>query len=455
MAVGVCDFPSSETFRFPEDQPSQKRKCASVHTLGCRLNQSESQLIKDSLIGVGYNLVPFGEHADLGIINTCTVTSEADSKCRQAIRKFIRKNPHAFTAVVGCYSQMAAMAIAEIPGVDLIVGSQDKLNVHNYVKGGKTRHPIILDNRMGREDFSINVFGVDSFEKRANLKIQDGCDFMCGFCIIPHARGRARSRRLKNLMTEADSLAQRGVREIILTGVNLGTFKQDGWNIVSVVDALDERSGIERIRISSIEPTTIPVDLLERMSDPSHALLPYLHMPLQSGSDRVLIRMRRRYSVAEFVSFIRYANSMVKDLCIGTDLLVGSPGEEEEDFLKTCSVFSENPFSYCHVFPYSRRKGTLATKQDGHVPDGVKARRSAICRRLGAVRKFDYQKRYLGQVLEVLFEDKKDDYFPGYTENYIRVLSRSETEMANRLAKVRLDRIRGDVVEGSIVKVLS
>ena len=454
MAVAVYDFPSSKSCRLSEGRPSEKRRRASVHTLGCRLNQSESQLIKDSLVGAGYDLVPFGESADLGIINTCTVTSEADSKCRQAIRKFIRRNPHAFTAVVGCYSQMAAMVIAEIQGVDLIVGNQEKLNVHNYVGSGKTRHPVILVDRMKREDFSISGNGVGSFEKRANLKIQDGCDFMCGFCIIPHARGRARSRRLENLMEEVRSLAQRGVRELILTGVNLGTYDQDGRNIVSVVDALDERPEIRRIRISSIEPTTIPFDLLERMADPAHALLPYLHIPLQSGSDRVLKRMRRRYSVAEFVSFIRHADSLVKDLCIGTDLLVGSPGEEEDDFLRTCRVFSENPFAYCHVFPYSRRDKTLAAKQEGHVPDKVKAKRSAICRRLGAARKYDYKERYLGQVREVLFEDQRDGYFPGYTENYIRVVSRSQTHLTNRLVRVRLDRIRGDFVEGSVVKIL-
>ncbi len=454
MAVSVRALSPSEPSGPFETRPSEHRRRASVHTLGCRLNQSESQVIKEKLVRAGYELVPFGTGADLGIINTCTVTSEADSKCRQAIRKFIRRNPNAFTAVVGCYSQISAMAIAEIPGVDLIVGNQAKLNVDNYVEGGKAEHPVILVDRIGREDFAISNVGGGSFEKRANLKVQDGCDFMCSFCVIPHARGRARSRSLENLLEEARSLADRGVRELILTGVNIGTYDHDGQNIVAVVDSLNELAEIRRIRISSIEPTTVPVDLLNRMADPRHALLPYLHIPLQSGSNRVLRRMRRRYGVSQFVTFIRYADSLVKDLCIGTDILVGSPGEEDDDFHQTCKVFTENPFAYCHVFPYSRRNGTHAARQGDHVPDEVKTRRSAHCRRLGATRRFDYSQRYLGRVQVVLFEDQKDGYFPGYTENYIRVVSRSQTDLTNRLAQVRLSRIRGDVVEGSVVKML-
>ncbi len=251
-------------------------KRATVHTLGCRLNQSESQIIREQLQVAGYSLVPFGDEAELGIINTCTVTREADAKSRQAIRRFIRRNPDAFTAVIGCYSQLGARTIAAIDGVDLIIGNQDKLSVLDYVTQGKNERPIILRERIDREDFSISFAGDWPYNKRANLKIQDGCDFMCSFCVIPFARGRARSRDFDNLIEEARSLAARGVRELILTGVNIGTYNSQGRDILSVIDELDAIYGIDRIRISSIEPTTVPLEILDRMRDSGHALLPFL-----------------------------------------------------------------------------------------------------------------------------------------------------------------------------------
>ncbi len=431
-------------------------KRASVHTLGCRLNQSESVLLREKLEADGYRIVPFGEEAELGIINTCTVTNLADAKCRNAIRSFIRKNPRAFTAVVGCYSQMGHKAIAEIPGVDLVIGNQDKLSVLDHVGFGKNETPVIVRDRIDKTDFTIRFAGELPFKKRANLKVQDGCDFMCSFCIIPFARGRARARDFANLVDEARSLAERGVRELVLTGVNIGTYDHGGRGILEVVDALNGVPGIDRLRISSIEPTTIPEELFCRMRDPEHALLPFFHIPLQSGCDRILGEMRRKYSVSEYLDFIHLARDSVSDLCIGTDIMVGFPGETAGEFDETCRVFRENPFAYCHVFTFSEREGTPAERMDGAVPVPERARRSAFLRRLSAGRRHDYYEQHLGRTMRVLFEDPKPGLWTGYTDNYIRVVVDAESvpagtgNLTNRTAEVRLEKISADFVEGRL-----
>ena len=435
-------------------------KRASIHTLGCRLNQSESFLLRDQLEARGYRMVPFGEEAELGIVNTCTVTNLADAKCRNVIRSFVRKNPKAFTAVVGCYSQMGHKAIAEIPGVDLIVGNQDKLSVLDYVDLGKNEVPLIVRDRIDKTDFSIHFAGDWPFNKRANLKVQDGCDFMCSFCIIPFARGRARARDFDNLLDEARSLAGRGVREVVLTGVNIGTYVHEGRGILEMVDALNAVPGIDRIRISSIEPTTIPEELFGLMRDPLHALLPFLHIPLQSGVDRILRAMRRKYSVAEYLEFIHRANEAVPDLCLGTDIMVGFPGETGEEFAETCRVFRENPFAYCHVFSFSEREGTPAERMAGAVPVPERARRSAGLRRLSAQRRREYYGNRLGQSLPVLFEDPKPELWTGYTGNYIRVVVPAgdvpdeRGDLRNRIGRVRLERLSADFVEGRLETML-
>lgn len=435
-----------------------RRRRASIHTLGCRLNQSEAQLIRDRLEEDGYDVVPFGDDAEVGIINTCTVTNLADAKCRNTIRGFIRKNPQAFTAVVGCYSQMGDKAIAEIPGVDLIIGNQDKLSVLDYVEFGKNETPVIVRDRIDKRDFSIHFAGDAPCNQRANLKVQDGCDFMCSFCIIPFARGRARARNFGNLLDEARSLVRRGVRELVMTGVNIGTYESGGKDLLSIVDSLNAIPGLDRIRISSIEPTTIPEELFALMNDPQHALLPFLHIPLQSGCDRTLQRMRRKYSIAEYLDFLQKAHETINDLYLGTDIMVGFPGESEEDFEESCCVFRENPFAFCHVFSFSEREGTPAARATGSVSVPERARRSAFLRRLSLSRRHDYYAAHIGRTLRVLFENPKQELWPGYTDNYIRVvvaaknLPDSEMDLANKTARVRLDRISADFVEGTVVE---
>lgn len=427
----------------------QLSRRACVFTLGCRLNQYETEVLRDKLAAGGYSIVEWGEAADLAIINTCTVTRLAEAKCRQIIRGFVKANPKGFCAVVGCYSQTGTPAIARIPGVDLIVGNQDKLNVLEYVgDASKNSVPVIVREKISRDDFTVSFVGDAPFNKRANLKIQDGCNFMCSYCIIPFARGRARSRDFENLMAEARSLAERGVRELVLTGVNIGTYGNSGKDILGIVDALAEIPGIDRIRIGSIEPKTIPDGIFDRMSDPAHPLMPFLHLPIQSGCNRILKDMHRHYTLEEYLDFAERVCARVPNLCLGTDIMIGFPGETDEEFEETCRTFMEGPFAYCHVFTYSERDGTPAARRTDRVPVPVRQRRSAALRALSSKKRHAFMERYLGQEAEVLFENPSGDVFPGYTQNYLRVIVPASAfpgeNLANQMRTVRLASIGGD-----------
>ena len=428
-------------------QVEMAEKRASVRALGCRLNQYEALSMESTLKSNGYEIVPFGEAADIGVINTCTVTNEADAKSRSVIRKFIRENPDAITVVVGCYSQISANEIAMIEGVDYVIGNRDKMNFLHYVGNQKNENPVIVRDRISREDFTIGFVGDTPYQQRANLKIQDGCDFMCTFCVIPFARGRARSRGWANLMEEAESMIQAGVQEIVLTGVNLGTYHSDSRNFLGLVSALSALPGLKRLRISSIEPTTIPEEIFSMMADADHCLMPYLHVPMQSGCDEVLKKMRRKYQLPEMKEFFDRAVAQVPDLCVGTDLLVGFPGESEEEFERTCDTFWQFPFHYCHVFTYSERDGTPAAKIENQVPMSERRRRSGELRRLSASKRMTFHEAHIGKELRVLIENPKDGKFSGYSDNYVRVVMREGFEkLANRISVVEVVESRPEYV---------
>ena len=428
-------------------------KKASVRALGCRLNQYEALSMESTLKSSGYEIVPFGEAADIGVINTCTVTNEADAKSRSVIRKFIRENPDAITVVVGCYSQISANEIAMIEGVDYVIGNHDKMNFLHYVGTQKNENAVIVRDRISREDFTIGFVGDTPYQQRANLKIQDGCDFMCTFCVIPFARGRARSRGWANLVEEAESMIQGGVKEIVLTGVNLGTYHSDSRNFLGLISALSALPGLKRLRISSIEPTTIPEEIFLMMADPDHCLMPYLHVPMQSGCDEVLKKMRRKYQLPEMKEFFARAVAQVPDLCVGTDLLVGFPGESEEEFERTCDTFWQFPFHYCHVFTYSERDGTPAAKMENQVPMSERRRRSGQLRRLSASKKMTFNEEHIGKELRVLIENPKDGKFSGYSDNYVRVVMREGFEkLANRISVVEVVESRPEYVIANWVR---
>jgi len=416
-------------------------KRASIITLGCRLNHAESALLHARLLDAGYTLVPHGYPTDLAIVNTCTVTAEADAKSRKAIRAFIRQNPAAFVAVIGCMSQLHALEVARIPGVDLVMGNADKLDVLNHVTPYKNTAPAVFCNGLPNDDFTIhfsNAVDATGPTTRANLKIQDGCDCMCTYCVVPLARGKPRSREMLNLVDEATALAARGVKEIVLTGINVGAYAWRGATIVDVADALNSVDGLARVRISSIELSTIPRGLLDRMNDPRHVLVPFLHIPLQSGCDKTLRAMGRTYTAREFAAFLDTARAAVAQLCIGADVIVGFPGETGDDFDETCRFVLETPIDYAHVFKFSPRPGTPAAQMAGRVDPRESSRRSSRMREIGAQKRDRFHQRHEGHRIDVLFEQKSGGRWVGYTPNYIRVSVASARNLENRIATVIL-----------------
>lgn len=425
---------------------------ASLHTLGCRLNQAETALLSDQLRREGYQVVEFGEPCDLAVLNTCAVTEKAEVECRHLVRNLRRISPKAFVAVTGCYAQTGAEALQKMEGIDLIVGSQHKMELLRYLTSLERRPvPELVHTRtIAREDFTIDGIGVYD-ETRANLKVQDGCSFMCSFCIIPFSRGHERSRQLSDVVREAEGLVARGHREIVITGVNVGRYASAGLSLVDLVRSLEQVSGLARIRISSIEPTTISDELLERMAGPSK-LCPYLHVPLQSGDDAILQAMNRRYSAREYTAFIEYAARRVPDLGLGTDVMVGFPGETDQAFDRTRALLTDLPFAYFHVFSYSPRPRTTSLKLQNRVASHTaKVRSQALCS-LSRSKRLSFYHRHLGQTVPVLFEFRdKHGFFTGLTPNYMRVGVRAEADLTNQIRMVELHGTTDGLALGAIV----
>jgi len=416
------------------------------------LNQAETALISQTFQAKGYQVVDFEEETDLCVINTCTVTEQSDAKCRQVVRQVLRRSPGAFVAVVGCYAQMAPEALKQIEGVDLIVGTEDKLKVANYVEvPRKLPAPVIIRRRRIRqEEFTLDGFGLYS-TTRANLKLQDGCDFLCSFCIIPFARGRARSRNFEDLRREALRLVERGHKEIVLTGVNIGTYRHEGRTLLDVIRMLERIEGLERIRISSIEPTTIPDELIDHMAA-SGKLCHYFHVPLQSGDDSILQAMRRRHSVRDYRMLIEKIVSRIPDVGLGTDIMVGFPGEGEKEFQNTVRLVEALPFSYLHVFSYSERQGTRSVRIHPKVPPEAKKARSQMMHELGLKKKREFYQRHVGKIVRVLFESRNaEGLFDGLTDNYVKVGTVTPEDLSNRLVDVTVEEVWDHLALGSLV----
>ncbi|MDZ7269689.1 MAG: tRNA (N(6)-L-threonylcarbamoyladenosine(37)-C(2))-methylthiotransferase MtaB [candidate division KSB1 bacterium] len=425
---------------------------ASFHTLGCRLNQAETALLSNRFRLQGYEIVSGDEPCEVCVINSCTVTEHADRKCRQLVKQVLRRNPDTFVAVVGCYAQVAAEALQRIPGIDLIVGTQEKLNLADLIVDPvKRTTPQVVRPRPGRAPFTIAGTGLPAPTTRANLKIQDGCDFMCSFCIIPFARGRARSRAFDDLRREAVDLIAAGHKELVLTGVNLGTYSFAGKTFLDVVKMLLALPGLARLRISSIEPTTIPEELLELMAA-SKILCPHLHVPVQSGDDGVLAAMKRLYTRAEFEALLAGVQRRVPDAMISTDLMVGFPGESEAAFRASCDLLQNSPLAYAHVFTFSSRAGTAAARQPGQVPAAVKKERSQWLHEISEAKKMAFYRRFLGRELRVLLEEQSDSGgWVGFSDNYIKVQVNGAPLAENELVRVRLESVQGGRAQGTIV----
>jgi len=417
-------------------------KRASLHTLGCRLNQAETTILGEGLRKKGYEIVEFGQPTDLLVLNTCSVTADAERASRYVIRKTLKHSPQAFVAVTGCYAQTGAESLKRHAGVDLIVGNQYKLDLPAYVPAAdslaKRSIPDVFHTRtIGREDFELPHYGTPA-STRALLKIQDGCSAMCSFCIIPFARGHERSRKVTDIMREAESLIARGFREIVLTGVNIGQYQQSSYDFCGLLRELQLLGGLERLRISSIEPTTVTDELLDMMAS-STKICPYLHIPLQSGDDDVLSAMNRRHTVRAYTQIIERAAEAIPNIGLGTDLMVGFPGETEAAFRNTTNVAMDLPFSYLHIFSYSSRPGTAASKMNSQVAGGTVKRRSALLHGIGDAKRLDFHKKQIGASEWVLFESGCQDGFrQGTASNFTKVAVAGDTDLHNQMKRVTM-----------------
>ncbi len=424
-------------------------KKVSFYTQGCRLNQSETASLEQGFEKNEFEIVPFGPDADIFVVNTCTVTENGDSNTRKLVNKILRLNKKAEIALIGCQSQILKEKLLELNNVKWVIGNAEKMNLYNIVKESN-ESPVVLVEKIKREPFIIKNSGIDKHHTRANIKIQDGCDFYCAFCVIPFARGPARSRVFSDIIRESVDLVTAGHKEIVITGINVGTYEDEGKKIDDVVAALSRIEGLERIRISSIEPTTIPRNLIDWMKS-KPKMCRYLHIPIQSGSDSVVKVMNRHYTMAEFREFITTAFESVPDICIGTDVIVGFPGETKAHFDETVANLITMPIHYFHVFSYSERMYARSKKLDNQVEPKEIERRSKILRDLSKKKRKAYNEQFLGKTVTVLFEQEKHGYWSGLTDNYIRVKVKSESNIKNKILNVQLEAIDNQAITGILI----
>jgi threonylcarbamoyladenosine tRNA methylthiotransferase MtaB len=420
----------------------QEKKKVAFHTLGCKLNFAETSTISRSFPEEKFERVPANTKADIYVINTCSVTDTADKKCRQAIKKFITLSPDAFIAVVGCYAQLKPQEISSIPGVDLVLGSNEKFDISDYVTG--------LKKKQKAEIHSCDLTSSDSYHPsfslgdrtRSFLKVQDGCDYGCSYCTIPLARGRSRNPEISTIIREAEHIAERGIKEIVITGVNIGDFgKSTGDSFTGLLRELVKVDGIERYRISSIEPNLLTDELIE-LTVANEKILPHFHIPLQSGSDKILGLMRRRYTRDIFSSRVNSVIGKIPYAGIGADVIVGFPGESDSDFEETFSFLENTPLSYLHVFTFSERPDTVAQNLPGKVPNRDKEMRSKRLISLSQNKNLIFNRLNIGQTTRVLFERTNNDgMITGFTTNYIRVEYPWAAKLSGVIRNVRLDGI--------------
>ncbi|MFA7693052.1 MAG: tRNA (N(6)-L-threonylcarbamoyladenosine(37)-C(2))-methylthiotransferase MtaB [Candidatus Hydrogenedentes bacterium] len=426
------------------------KKRAAIHTLGCRLNHAESRVLEERLRAAGYEIVPFHKPADLGIIHTCVVTRQAEAKSRKYIHRFLSKNPNAIVAVIGCYAQTAAQTIAAIGEVDIILGNDAKMQLPQYLELLPDNTPLIVRPRPKRKAFTLNFEAKGPpLKERVNLKIQDGCDAMCSYCYIPFARGRSRSRDFNNIVDEALSIVERGAKEIVLTGVNLGDYECGEQGLLELVDRLSDVNPQPRLRISSIELSNLPEALFTRMADPDHALVPHLHIPLQSGSKNVLEAMGRNYSPEDYLALLNRAVTAVPGIGIGADVMVGFPGESPADFEATYRLIEESPIFYLHVFQYSERPEVASARLPNKVPESSARSRSQALIQLHEQKKKVFQEQWVGQRLRVLFENRDHNGWKGHADNYLEVFVKDKKMMVNQLEWIRIHSLEGTRLIGS------
>ncbi|SNQ41988.1 tRNA (N(6)-L-threonylcarbamoyladenosine(37)-C(2))-methylthiotransferase MtaB [Cellulophaga lytica] len=427
------------------------KKKVAFYTLGCKLNFSETSTIARSFVDEGFDRVDFAEAADMYVINTCSVTENADKRFKSIVKQAQKKNPDAFVAAVGCYAQLKPEELAAVDGVDLVLGATEKFKITDYINDlSKNDFGEVHSCEIEDADFYVGSYAIGD-RTRAFLKVQDGCDYKCTYCTIPLARGISRSDTLENVLKNAAEISAKNIKEIVLTGVNIGDYgkgefgnKKHQHTFLDLVKALDTVDGIHRLRISSIEPNLLKNETIDFVSK-SNSFVPHFHIPLQSGSDTILKLMRRRYLTNLYIDRVAKIKEVMPHACIGVDVIVGFPGETDEHFLETYHFLNELNISYLHVFTYSERDNTVAAEMDNVVPKNVRAKRSKMLRGLSVKKRRAFYESQLGSTRTVLFEsENKEGYINGFTENYVKVKAPWNPELVNTLHTITLTEIDED-----------
>ena len=419
--------------------------------MGCKLNFSETSTIARNFQNEGFSRVDFDERADIYVINTCSVTENADKRFKTVVHRAQRKNPEAFVAAIGCYAQLKPEELVAVDGVDLVLGATEKFKITDYLNDlSKNDYGEIHSCEIADADFYVGSYAIGD-RTRAFLKVQDGCDYKCTYCTIPLARGISRSDTLDNVLRNAAEISKKGIKEIVLTGVNIGDYgkgefgtKKHEHTFLDLVKALDQVEGIHRFRISSIEPNLLKNETIQFVSQ-SNSFVPHFHIPLQSGSDKILKMMRRRYLSGLYVDRVKKIKEMMPQACIGVDVIVGFPGESEDDFIETYKFLTGLDISYLHVFTYSERDNTAAARMAGAIPKNIRNKRSKMLRGLSVKKRRAFYESQLGSTRTVLFEgENKGGYIHGFTENYVKVKAPWNPALVNTLHEVELSEIDED-----------
>jgi threonylcarbamoyladenosine tRNA methylthiotransferase MtaB len=439
---------------------SQNFKVA-LTTLGCKLNYSETSTISRQFKNAGYEIVNFDQFSDIYIINTCSVTENADKQFKSYVSKALKINSNAFIVAIGCYAQLKPKELADVNGVDLVLGSKEKFNILEYLTDIKKNNTGIVHScEISETDFYKSSFSIGD-RTRSFLKVQDGCDYKCTYCTIPLARGVSRSDKLDNILTSAKKISDSGVKEIVLTGVNIGDYgkgefgnKNHENTFLDLISALDEVDGISRIRISSIEPNLLSNEIIDFVSN-SKKFVPHFHIPMQSGSDTILKLMKRRYLSKLYKDRISHIKKIIPNACIGADVIVGFPGETDKEFLETYDFISRLDLSYLHVFTYSERNNTEAIKFDKVVPKNVRSKRSKMLRSLSVKLKRKFYTSQIGTTRNVLFEtENRNGFVYGFSNNYVRVKYPWRNYLADKIVPFELKEIDSDgLVTGQLIKM--
>ncbi|SIT12361.1 threonylcarbamoyladenosine tRNA methylthiotransferase MtaB [Chryseobacterium ureilyticum] len=428
------------------------QRTAAYHTLGCKLNFAETSTIARQLTDAGYDKVGFDERANVYVINTCSVTENADRECKLHVKRAMKANPDGLVVIVGCYAQLKPEEISQIEGVDLVLGAKEKFNILSYLDDleKSDNEGIVHSCEIEETDFFIGSYSIGD-RTRAFLKVQDGCDYKCTYCTIPLARGISRSDTIENVLKNASEIAAKDIKEIVLTGVNIGDYgkgefgnKRHEHTFLDLISELDKVEGIERIRISSIEPNLLKDESIELVSK-SKSFVPHFHIPLQSGSDDLLKKMKRRYLTKLYNDRVNKIREVMPDAAIGVDVIVGFPGETEELFMETYNFLNELPITYLHVFTYSERENTEAAAMEGVVPVAERKKRNKMLRILSEKKKMAFYQTQLGNTLPVLWEhENKDGKMFGFTENYVRVQKDFDPASVNQIEFLNLEKILSD-----------